>query len=145
MRRLMIAVYLLLLPPIPVSACIDHGPQPPGWFHERPSFSWGLRGEGAEAIRWDEMPGVSIIAAGSATVILSAVLIRAAVRTARRGRIDPLEPAAPVPLALPFDRPSGLPIRVDSGHERRGPTRVARENPRRPRRNETAASCLAAS
>jgi hypothetical protein len=54
--------------------------------------------------------------------------VAVSLRAASRGRMHPLELAAPPPLGLPFDRPTGLPVRVDQGHERPGPSRVHRED-----------------
>ncbi|HZW32021.1 MAG TPA: hypothetical protein VFF52_15020 [Isosphaeraceae bacterium] len=127
MRRSTIAV-CLLLSPVPVFACFDHPPGvTAGWIEERPRSAWDLARGTAEETRWEELLGMASLAAGSGVLLLAVAL-----RAARRGRMHPLEPAAPRPLGLPFDRPTGLPVRVDSGHERPGPIRIIREEANEP-------------
>jgi hypothetical protein len=68
------------------------------------------------------------LAAGSAAMLGVAVWLRAASRAASRGRMDSWEPVAPMPLAVPLDQPTGLPVHVDPSHERPEPCRVTRED-----------------
>jgi hypothetical protein len=124
MRRSTLAVFLLLLSPVPVWACDGHAGTAPWWFAERPRSAWELAQGRGEETRWEELLGAASLAAGSGAMLLVAVWLRAA----SRGRTPRREPAAPRPLAVPFDRPAGLPVRVDQGHERPGPTRIIRED-----------------
>ena len=124
MRRSTLAVFLLLMLPMPAWACDGHAGVAPWWFAERPRSAWELAQGRAEEMRWEEVLGAAGLAAGSGAMLLAAVSLRAA----SRGRKPPREPAAPTPLAVPFDRPAGLPVRVDQGHERPGPRRVSRED-----------------
>jgi hypothetical protein len=128
MRRSTIAVCLLLMSPGPVFACDEHATQQPGWLEERPRSAWELAQGTAEGMRWDEMLGAASLAAGSGAMFVMALSLRAASRAASRRRMHPLEPAAPMPLAVPFDRPTGLPACVDPGHERAEPSRIIRED-----------------
>ena len=128
MRRSTLAVCLLLISPVPVWACDGHAGVAPWWFAERPRSAWELAQGRAEEMRWEEVLGAAGLAAGSGAMLLAAVSLRAA----SRGRKPPREPAAPTPLAVPFDRPAGLPVRVDQGHERPGPRRVTREDAGQP-------------
>jgi hypothetical protein len=112
MRHSTIAVCLLLLVPLPAFACFDHPGVPAGWLEERPRSAWDLARGAAEETRWEELLGAASLAAGSGAMLLVVVSLR----SARRGRKPPREPAAP-PLGRPFDRPV-RPVRVDPGHER---------------------------
>jgi hypothetical protein len=124
MRRSTLAVFLLLMSPVPVRACDGHAGVAPEWFAERPRSAWELAQGRGEEMRWDELLGAAGLAAGSGAMLLVAVSLRAA----SRGRKPRREPAAPTPLAVPFDRPAGLPVRVDPGHEGPGPRRFTRED-----------------
>src|SRR5262245_25688095 len=105
MRRLTIVVCVLLLPPVPVLACIDH--DGPGWFDQIRPSSWQiLPSEAVEGLEWWEELGVTRLASAFASVVLLAVVMSRAVWWCRQSRS---EPGHPMPLALPFDRP----IRVD--------------------------------
>jgi hypothetical protein len=128
MRRSPIAVCLLLLSPVPAWACDGHPVGAPGWLEEKPRSAWDLARGTAEEVRWQEMLGVASLAAGSGAMVLVAVSLRAASRAASRGRMPPLEPATPAPLAVPVDQPTGLPVRVDPGHERPEPSQITRED-----------------
>jgi hypothetical protein len=74
------------------------------------------------------MLGVAGLAAGSAAMLGVAVWLRAASRAASRGRMNSWEPVAPMPLAVSFDQPTGLPLRVDQSPEPWEPSRVTRAN-----------------
>jgi len=124
MRRSTLAVFLLLISPVPVWACDGHAGVAPEWFAERPRSAWELAQGRGEEMRWEELLGAAGLAAGSGAMLLVGVSLRAA----SRGRKPPREPAAPTPLAVPFDRPAGLPVRIDQGHEQLGPTRIIRED-----------------
>lgn len=118
MRRSMMAVGLLLwLSPWPASACIEHDPAASGWLQERPRSAWERARGAAEETKWEPWLGAASLAAGSAAMVLVAVWLRAASHAARRGRWHPSGPAAPIPRAVAWDRPTGLAVRVDQGHE----------------------------
>jgi hypothetical protein len=127
MRRLTIAVCLLLVP-WPTSACYDHEAQKSGWFDDRSFLSRELPRESMEWLRWDQLLGAVVIAAGSATLVLAVVLLRAIFRVSLQRRSSYLEPRTARPLALPVDWPTGLQIQIHQGHERPEPNRIRREN-----------------
>ncbi len=149
MRRLTfpIAAVVLSLMPSSAWACYEHEA---GWFDEMPTRSWQVPRNSAEGFRWEEALGAWIVAAGSASLALAAVTIRAVCRTTGRDRLHPLDLVDPAPLALPFDWPSDRTIRVDQGHEPLGPNVVIREDGDSPGVSESpadwiASDCLAAS
>src|SRR5262249_47253557 len=123
-----LAVFLLLMLPMPAWACDGRAGVAPWWFAERPRSAWELAQGRAEEMRWEEVLGAAGLAAGSGAMVLAA----GALGAASRGRQPPPGPAARTPLAVPFDRPAGLPVRVDQGHERPGPRRVTREDAGQP-------------
>jgi hypothetical protein len=105
MRCSTIAVCLLLLFPVAVSACIEETPVQGEWFYKGQSSRpyYGLLAESTELD--DRIMATSVIAGGAGAAILLGLLIRAAWRSRRQGPLEPPERANRVPLALPFDRP----------------------------------------
>jgi hypothetical protein len=124
MRRSTIAVCLLLLSPTSVSACIDELPVQGEWFYKEPSSRSDYNPLAESMERDDTTMVVSVIAGGVGVAILPGLSFRAAWRSRTRGALVAPEGARPVPLALPFDRPDGLTIRIDQGHDESSPART---------------------
>jgi hypothetical protein len=124
MRRYTIAGFLLLLMPSTAVACYDE--HQAGWFNEMPARSWERPEASREGSQGEEMSGLWVMAAGTASLALIAVSFRAYSRARGKELMHPLEPAEP-PLALPFDGPSDRTLRVDPGHRPGEPTRVDSE------------------
>src|SRR5262245_37085947 len=118
MRRSILGLALLLIPPCSASACYDHGMQNAGGVDQKSTRSWEMSMRGEEASRWEEAISLPV-AAGCAGILLMGVSLRAFARAAKRGRGVPVEPTALPPLAPSFDRP----LRWDPAHDGRGPTR----------------------
>ena len=114
MRRLMIAVCLLVLWPESVGACFD--PVVSEWVTEKPRSYWEIPRESAGAIGLRELLGISMFLGSSAAGILVVLSLRALCRKAMTRRRHTYEPPGGVPLALPFDEPLREIIRVDEGH-----------------------------
>ncbi len=116
MKRMVIAVCLLVLSPSGVMACYeDHSPGA-GWLDERsgrsPNFGGALQSVYRDAV----MDG-SLAAAGSGLVILLGVLVRARRQTAGRASGSELQPATRIPLVVEIDRPPCDPILASVGFD----------------------------
>jgi hypothetical protein len=122
MRRLVIAVCLLLLWPISVRACIEHGA--PGWFTDRPQQSWEIPRVRADAIGLDDVVGMSVFLGSSGAGVFGVLFLRALCRRAITGRQHARKPVPGVPLAVPSNEPVREIIRVDEGHHESQPAGI---------------------
>jgi hypothetical protein len=109
MKRSMIVVCLLLLPPGGVMACYEDHSAGAGWFDEQTS-RWSSYGSLAEALYRDRLMGVSVFAGGSGIAILVGVFIQARCRARQDAQNADLLPATGVPLAESVDQPPCEPL-----------------------------------
>ena len=84
MRRLTLALFLLFLMASSALACEEE--MKPEWIKEKPAPSWLVPSEGEEGSQWERSLGLWVMIAGSASLGLGAVSIRAGSRTGGRDR-----------------------------------------------------------
>ena len=125
MRLSTIVACLLLVSSSPALGCIEHSAEQTGWLQEMPSKYRDFAAVGAEE---SSTITLSLAGAGSAALALVLVAFRFLSRASAPGRARPVEfeLAAPDGTPSPVDRPAETRLRVDRGHGRPEPARVAR-------------------
>jgi hypothetical protein len=111
MKRLMIAVCLLLLAPSHVMACIEDHNTASGWF-DRETARRASSGAGANASDHDWLTEVSLFAGGLGVLILVGVLFRATFRAAQRSDAVPF--SDDVTSGAPLDESMWEPLIADA-------------------------------
>jgi hypothetical protein len=104
MKRSMIAVCLLFLPPGQAMACIeDHNPGS-GWLYEQPS-EWASFNASSQLPHRDRVQDVSLFALGLGATILVGVLFRAMCSASRTASASETQSDTVAPLVMPADAP----------------------------------------
>ena len=126
MRLSTIVACLLLVSSPPALGCIEHSAEQTGWLQEMPSKYQDFAAVGAAE---STTITLSLAGAGSAALALVLIAFRFLSRASAPGRARPVEsePAASDGPPPPVDRPADTRCRVDPGHGRPEPARVARD------------------